>query len=150
MSKRNSVPGPFFRSLPSTIRTSLPRLVLIATAAGALVVIGGSSYVISRATSTPPEHTLKPHTRPSTATPATQAEVLGDSTSSTSQKTDTSASTPTATATSQASTPPNPPSSPTPAAPSSTRVNVSTRPKKTEVHVDTPVGSLVLNLPLGL
>jgi hypothetical protein len=150
MSKRKRVPGPFFRNMPSVIRTSLPRFVFIAATACALLVIGGGSYVISHVTPKPRQSTQKPPVGSPATEPAAQAEVLGDATAGDSTAESPAAApvadiTPTPSGTTSPTT-----NNPTPQAATNTKVQASTTPKKTEVHVDTPVGSLLLNLPIGI
>lgn len=79
MSKRKRVPTPFQRILPSVIRTFGPRLVLIVGGVVALFVFFGGSYLLSRASTppVPPKH--KVVMKLTTQAPA-DAQVLGAST----------------------------------------------------------------------
>lgn len=149
MSKRNRVPGPFFRNMPSVVRTSLPRFVFIATAAVALLILGGGSYVLSRATPTPAKTTPKPLVQPTTASPQAQAAVLGDTTDQSSSSTPAPGANTPASASSASSATTSGASSPA-SQPSPASASVSTTPQQTDVTARTPVGSLLLNLPLGI
>jgi|GEM_PF-3181994 len=77
MSKRARVPAPFRRLQPSVIRGLGPRLFLVASAATALLLIGGSSYVLSHVTG--PGPTAQPQTKLTQPAPE-DAKVLGATT----------------------------------------------------------------------
>lgn len=76
MAKRTRIPAPVPRWIPSIVRTFGPRLVLVAGCA-ALLLIGGSSYLVARITA-PAEP--EPQKAKLSDSKSSHAQVLGDST----------------------------------------------------------------------
>lgn len=157
MSKRGlKAPAPFFKTLPSVIRSVGPRLVIAAAACAVLLLCTGGTYLLSHQTPAP---TTKAPSKPmhNVSNDSTEAEVLDASTAQTASNPapQTTSNPQPAAATSatsdQADTPVPQPSSDTAQVPAQAPVAVSTSSKQTNVHVQVPVvGGLSLNFPLVL
>lgn len=78
MSRRSQIPAPYQRLLPSVIRVLGPRVLVAASGVALLLVLGGSSYVLSRITQATPA-VPSPNT-PHASLAATNAKVLGAAT----------------------------------------------------------------------
>jgi len=80
MSRRPRVPAPFQKILPSIIRGAGPRLFVVVAGCAALLLIGGSSYLISHSVPSPaPTTKQKVPLATDNGVPA-QAQVLGTET----------------------------------------------------------------------
>lgn len=171
MTKRKRIPAPFERILPSIIRTRGPRLVFVGVGAAALLVFfAGGSYVLSHISTPPKASTSQASVTKMTEQAPPDAQVLGTATTNsaagnqpaaTQKSTEAQAGSPRSQQVLQSS-----PANVTPTANTTTSHAVysknqsagnhsepgsSSSTKTTasvDVHADTPLGSLSLNLPL--
>lgn len=79
MSKRpRAIPAPFFRSVPATIRTFGPRVILLASACTLLLIAGGGTYVLSHIHTSSPSSpvTTQPGASTGDLTPASRQATI--------------------------------------------------------------------------